>query len=293
YLLALLVDACTQHQSHKSHPDPIHVTAHYLKSSRCAEFEIRVRVIKTGRGYTNLIAELRQQGTVTISTQQIFGVNSSDVSKSAGLTLSPPSPYARRIPFHGHPSTAPIQNLPGHWSYKRHVSLAPDPKILEKNAPDHPSRTTASSIGGGGIEWGTWLTFKDNLDLITKQSVPFLVDIFAGLPFLIPPSERPGFEGESWFPTMVMVLEFKAPIPPFSSAVANRTVGVYYTGKFINDGRHDCNVEIWTAPCNLGEGQELPGWREKQACIATATMMSYMVPLEVNLERANEKRSKL
>lgn len=97
----------------------------------------------------------------------------------------------------------------------------------------------------------------------------------------------------SWFPTMVLALEFKAPLPRFSADHADRTVGIYYSSKFVTDGRHDGNVEVWTAPCNIGEGNEVPGWREKQVCVATATQMAYILPMEVNLKRAKQRENKL
>ncbi|KAG6860359.1 hypothetical protein C0995_012253 [Termitomyces sp. Mi166 len=276
------------------HPDPIHVTAHYLRSSQPSKFEIRVRTLKTGRGFTNLTAELYQQGTVTVSTQQIFGINSvlpDGSNQSRGLTLAPPSSYARRIPLHTHPSTAVPQFTRDVWKFKPYIALSPDPVIFEKNALNHPNRANASTVGGTGLEWGAWVSFRDQGDEITENSLPFLVDVFAGLPYLMPRSERPGV-GISWFPTMVLALEFKAPIPRFSVDHATRTVGIYYSTKFINDGRHDCNVEVWSAPQDIGEGKEVPGWREKQVCIATATQMAYIVPMEVNLERA-KKENKL
>ncbi|KAG5729308.1 hypothetical protein E4T56_gene9223 [Termitomyces sp. T112] len=295
YILALLVEACIQHQSKTSHSDPIHVTAHYLRSSQPSEFEIRVRILRAGRSFTNLTADLYQQGTVTVSTQQIFGVNSTPshgYTQSRGFTLTPPSSYARRIPLYTHPSTAVPQFARDVWKFKPYISLSPDPVIFEKNASNHPNRTNASTIGGTGLEWGAWFSFRDKGDEITKNSLPFLVDIFAGLPYLMPRSERPGL-GISWFPTMVLALEFKAPIPRFSAEHANRTVGIYYSAKFVNDSRHDGNVEVWTAPCNIGEGEEVPGWREKQVCIATATQMAYIVPMEVNLVQARKRKNKL
>ncbi|KAG6876759.1 hypothetical protein C0993_000586, partial [Termitomyces sp. T159_Od127] len=195
YILALLVEACLQHQYRTRHPDPIHVTAHYLRSSQPSEFEIRVRTLRTGRGFTNLTAELYQQGTVTVSTQQIFGVNSvlpDGSTESRGLTLAPPSSYARRIPLHTHPSTAVPEFSRDVWKFKPYVTLSPDPKIFEKNAPSHPNRTNASTIGGTGLEWGAWFSFRDEGDKITTNSLAFLVDVFAGLPYLMPRSERQG-----------------------------------------------------------------------------------------------------
>jgi hypothetical protein len=94
---------------------------------------------------------------------------------------------------------------------------------------------------------------------------------------------------------MTLAMEFKSPIPTPSTFHASRTVGLYSSGKFINDpqGRHDAYVEVWSAPCNLGEGTEVEGWREHQVCLAVATQMALTVPIEVNLLRATKDAAKL
>jgi hypothetical protein len=61
YILALIVDACIQHQDGSAHPDPLHATAHYLKASRAGAFEARVRRLRVGRGYANLLADFVQE----------------------------------------------------------------------------------------------------------------------------------------------------------------------------------------------------------------------------------------
>ena len=92
----------------------------------------------------------------------------------------------------------------------------------------------------------------------------------------------------SWFPTMVLSLEFKSPIPPASEAYAARTVGIYSVGRFVSDPhhRHDTYVEVWSAPSKIGEGVDAGEWRSKQVCLATATQMSLTLPPEVNEARA-------
>ncbi|KAF5382670.1 hypothetical protein D9615_002727 [Tricholomella constricta] len=289
YVLALLVNACIQYQAASSHRDPVHVTAHYLRTSIASRFEIRVRTVRNGRSFTNLTAELYQQGILIITTHQIFGVNT---PPSSGLSLAPASSYARRIPLYTHPSTAVIQPLSDVWKFRSYVDWAPDDHILAKNAPDHPNRADSSTIGGDGLEWGAWFAFKDKSDKVMSPMLALLVDIFINIPSLLPPSERPGL-GTSWFPTVVLAIEFKAPLPRFSASHANRTVGLYSSGKFLNDGRHDAYVEVWTAPCNLGEGSETSSWREEQVCLAIATQMAYIIPMGVNLERGKKKEVKL
>jgi len=72
------------------------------------------------------------------------------------------------------------------------VSMAHDAAILARNNADSPTRTDSSTIGGGGLEWGSWVTLNDKDAKITPATLPFLADIFANTPRLLPSSERNG-----------------------------------------------------------------------------------------------------
>jgi len=61
FSLGLLLEACTQYQSSTKHPDPVNVTAHYLEIVQVAAFQVRVRTLKTGRGFSNVLAEFLQE----------------------------------------------------------------------------------------------------------------------------------------------------------------------------------------------------------------------------------------
>ena len=89
---------------------------------------------------------------------------------------------------------------------------------------------------------------------------------------------------------MTLAVQFISTIPSTSKFHASRTVGLYSSGKFLSNpqGRHDGYVEVWTAPCNIGEGTEFEGWRENQVCLAVATQMALIVPMEVNHGRATK-----
>ena len=90
-----------------------------------------------------------------------------------------------------------------------------------------------------------------------------------------------------------MAVQYVFPIPSEDSPHhARRTVGVYFSGRFVNDGRHDATVEVWTAPAELGEGDENLEWREPQRCLATATHFGLVVPFSVN-QAKGEKAAKL
>ncbi|KAJ7796338.1 thioesterase-like superfamily-domain-containing protein [Mycena olivaceomarginata] len=250
YVLALVLEACILHQASTPHRDPIHVSAHFLQATSIAPFEVRVRTLRRGRGFTNVLADLVQQDRTRITTHLIFGCLEPP-------RLVTPSSYVRRLPLY------------------EHVKWAGDPHLRAQNAPDSPTRTTATTIGGGGLVWGAWFALTGRDERVTPASIAFLADTFLNLPSLLPRSERGGLvSGETWFPTMTLSIEFKAPIPPPSARHAART------------GRHDAYVEIWTAPSELGEGKERGGWREEQFCLATATQMALSLPMEVNAGRA-------
>ncbi|KAF9007563.1 thioesterase-like superfamily-domain-containing protein [Cyathus striatus] len=245
------------------------MTAHFLRSTLVGAFEVHIQTLKTGKGLTNIIAELAQEGITKVTTHAIFGVNGPSPSDPIQLSLPPTSRYARHIPIYSHPSNPPpAKPLRDTWKFKGHVQLVEDTETLLKNEPDSPTRTSRSTIGGGGLEWAAWFEFKDEEDNITSRH------------------EKPGLK-ISWFPTVTMSIEFKAPIPPLSPRHANRTVGLYSTGRFMGNpqAKHDAYVEVWTAPCNLGEGMPVEGWRDEQVCLAIATQMALMVPMEVNAKQ--------
>jgi hypothetical protein len=72
YVLALIVDACMHYQSSTAQPDPIHVTAHYLRTTSVSHFEVHIRTLKTGKGFSNIVADLIQKASTTTSTARAF-----------------------------------------------------------------------------------------------------------------------------------------------------------------------------------------------------------------------------
>ena len=86
YLLALILEACIQFQSTTAHIDPIHITAHYLRTTFAAPFTISIRSLKTGSGFTNLSAELLQEVLINI---QIFYIQMSLPSQDCSFVRLP------------------------------------------------------------------------------------------------------------------------------------------------------------------------------------------------------------
>ncbi|KXN88086.1 hypothetical protein AN958_07545 [Leucoagaricus sp. SymC.cos] len=294
YILGLLVEAAMQYQSTTTQKDPIHVTAHYLRPSTPGAFEIHVRVIKSGRDFTNLAADLFQKNTLKVTTHIIFARNGPASTDKALLTLQPPSSYARRIPLHSHPSGALKQEIRYPWGFKDHIEMSEEAEIHARNKINHPNRTNSASIGGGGTEWGSWISLAEKGERITSPAIAFFADMCPNSLILLPRSERQGLVN-SWFPTLTLSIEFKSPIPPPSEHNASRTVGLYSTGTFMNhpQSRHEMYVEVWTAPTNLGEGKPVDGWRDKQVCLAIATQMALAIPFEEAGKRADKEVARL
>lgn len=86
---------------------------------------------------------------------------------------------------------------------------------------------------------------------------------------------------------MTMTIEYKFPIPKASKTQSNRTVGVFSSSNFIHGsmGRHDIYTELWTAPCDVGVGVEVEGWRDQQVCLAVSTQMALTLPMARNLSK--------
>ncbi|KAJ7464782.1 thioesterase-like superfamily-domain-containing protein [Mycena galericulata] len=293
YVLALAIQACVEYQASTLHRDPIHVTSHYLQATSLALFEVRVRTLKRGRGFTNVLADLVQQDRTRITTHMIFG---SLAPQSNSVGLAPLSSYARRLPLYVHPSNAVETSMPRVVRFKEHIKWAHDPHLKAQNLPDNPSRTNSETVGGGGLVWGAWLQLVGQDEHITPASIAFLADTFINLPALLPRSERGSLiASETWFPTMTLIIEFKAPIPAPSEKHSARTVGIYSTGAFWGEpqGRHDTYLEVWTAPSDIGIGVVADGWRDNQFCLATATQMSLSLPMDVNAGRAKYNAPKL
>jgi len=288
YVLAQIVQACIQQQRNTTTPDPIHVTAHFLSATSTSSFEIHVRVQKRGRNFTNLLAELLQDNATKVTSHLIFGALEppSDSGKDA-INLIPPSPYAHRLPLHHHPSKAPRKQLSDRYKFGSRFDATQEPEIVSRNAISSPQRTNSSTVGGGGLDYGIWCGFKDKGETVTLANLPFFADISTNAPVLLPKEYRQRL-GRSWFPTMVMTIEYKFPLPKLSKDHSNRTIGIFSSTKFIHGtmGRQDMYTEIWTAPCDVGENVEVAdGWRDKQFCLAVSTQMALTVPIAWNLAK--------
>lgn len=284
YILALIIQACIDLQttSNSPHKDPVHVTSHFLQPNAAAPFQIFVKKLRSGKGFSHLTAEFIQDKRARTTAHLIFGDLTTRTAESEELV--PPSPYARRHPLHSHPSKAVVSRARHVYTFSpKFAEFAIDKDITARNLPESSTRTNSSTIGGGGLEWGTWVELKDRTDRITPASLAFLADVSENMTELL--YRVQGRDRDRWYPSLALTLEFKFPIPQGSESI--RTIGVYSKGTFVNDpqGRHDMYTEVWTAPSNIGEGQEEEGWRDKQRCLVTSTQMALTVPFARNMRQ--------
>lgn len=68
--------------------------------------------------------------------------------------------------------------------------FAYDKVLEENNLPDHPKRTNSGTVGGGGLDWGSWVTLRGPEEKITSPSLAFFGDICLNLPALLPRAEK-------------------------------------------------------------------------------------------------------
>jgi len=66
YVLGLLFSAIRSAQRGTPHPDPMHLTCHYIASLGDGSFRIEVRAVKRGRGFANIDAQLVQKVLILI-----------------------------------------------------------------------------------------------------------------------------------------------------------------------------------------------------------------------------------
>ncbi|KAI0313597.1 thioesterase-like superfamily-domain-containing protein [Amylostereum chailletii] len=287
YLTGIAMEACIQHQSSTSHRDPIHFTAYFMLAPTIGPCEVAVRTIRSGKTFTNLALDLKRNEDIIITAHAIFGVLDPAMAPPDPfqLTLSPPHPFARRTPFHAHPSTLKAHRYGPIATLREHVRLADDPTVHEGHESTLPNDT-------GGVQLGYWASLSHPFDMLTPASLLFFADPH---PCLIPHLTK-GSLPPTTHTTVVLSIEFKAPIP---REAAKHTVGTFLNARFIQDpkGRHDLNVELWTAPSDIGDQESTvkDGWREEQKCLLIARHMTLIVPMETvgRKKKANKAEGKL
>jgi len=297
YLLAVILEAVIHSQSRTNQPDPIHLSAHFLLPSRPEEYEVRIREHRIGRRFSNITADFYQNGQMNITTHIIVGtlvdlsaltVKSADKSTP---TILPPHPYAARTPFRQHTSVSLDTRLPPKLSFRSQIRSSDDRTIQER----YHAQSKVPEESSGGFNHGGWFEVlgEEKGVRLGLPAMALLADLCRNTPTVLPEDDQPG---SSWFPTLTLALEFKVKLSSLPDYMAPHTFGVYSTGRFIHQGRHEVQSEVWTAPSALpdhsakkdatGAGVVDANWREKMVCVAIASQMALTIPLEVNQRKA-------
>ena len=169
YVLGLILDAAIKSQSQTSQRDIVHCTAHFLRATEIKPFEVRIKKLRTGKGFSNLLADLSQEGLVRISTHLIFTTlpdpPKPHLPTPTSLTITQPSSYARVIPLRIHPSQAVLTPLPPIFTFSKRIRWAEDQALIaHKNDIN-------SKAGEGGLEWLAWLNLPDESDAFTTATL--------------------------------------------------------------------------------------------------------------------------
>ncbi|KAJ3283040.1 Pre-mRNA-splicing factor cwc26 [Borealophlyctis nickersoniae] len=250
-VLSIILSAARGHFG-PTHPDPISITAHYLRPSAPIPATIHITTLKTGRFSTahatfcqssptepNIIATVvfSNLSLETGPTKITDPEHLPPPSECTPTTFGRPSPNRKGLPF---------------ISDKVKVLMAPTP----------PSFQTSKA------ERRQWMRFADNRPP-DAVSMAFFSDAF------VPTLYNYGKEflgGETWFPTMELNVQFRAKPPTLPGG--GGWVGQMVRSRFLTNGRNEVDVELYA---------------EDGTLLAIARQMALVVPWEKNLRNAAKR----
>lgn len=185
-----MLDAAMRLQAPTAHPDPLQLTAHFLKFTEHGPFEVHIQTTRVGSSYINLTLKFVQKvrgmrrsrfisvgnevfkGQERVSALAIFGVlTPSPSDDESSFTLAPPSPRAAQIPLYSHPSQCSPPPERSRWDYADKLHLVRDPYYAARMLGAEP-----------GLRLGHYFTLKDSADKVVTQALPFFADNFMRLP---------------------------------------------------------------------------------------------------------------
>ncbi|KAL5484841.1 hypothetical protein ACEPAI_7483 [Sanghuangporus weigelae] len=164
------------------------------------------KVMRRGKNFTNIDADLIQKRKTKIPVQLIYGVlpDLAQLSSLAtdNLILTQTS-YGHRISYSTHPSQATPDEP--HIKFLYQIK-AEDPFFAEQNIRRAKRQTTSSGdlrpseIPDCGVESGSWFELKDPNDLMEIAMIPLFADWIMNLPLLFPNEMN---SGPMWLATVV------------------------------------------------------------------------------------------
>jgi len=300
YVFGLIIEACTKHQEKHSpmQGDPVQLSSHFLVSPGLVPYEVHIRTLKSGRSYTNIYAEFRQEGKLRVTTLALFGDLTVTPERSLGYHVEIPSPYARRIPLFTHPALIEkpkpgVEILEAVINFGDELQTVIDPAWPSRNAPavretffEHPAGGNASEkMGGGGADEGRWVELTPSArgsdhSILRPSFWPIISDLVYSFPMLL---GKPAH----WNPTMTWTITFYGKIPPRSKDRSDTTTGLYTRAESMvdPDSRQLLVTEWWTAPSDLAQGKVEEGWRERQVCLASSEQVAIVIPPEAQRKK--------
>lgn len=169
YALCLVLDACIQSQASTSQKDVAHCTVHYLRSALVQPFTVRIRRLKVGKGFSNIAADLIQEGNVRLMCHLIFttlpDAPQPGLPTVEDLTLTHPSPLARKIPIDKHPGQVHPTKLVSKFNFKDQIQWWEDHEYVER------SKEAKAKSGEGGPEWFSWISLTDKAERFNTASL--------------------------------------------------------------------------------------------------------------------------
>ncbi|QRW06869.1 thioesterase family protein [Ceratobasidium sp. AG-Ba] len=293
YVLSLLLTACIKHQGTTKHPDPIHLTAHFLLPTTVSEFNVEVEVVRFGSRFTNLLVKWIQEGEARVMTHMIFGILpafDAPPSDKKYEDIPPTHPLYHSMPLPSHPTTLSVMpNVVSNLGFAKHIQYSPDPVIISRNK----SKLVAPrGTHGGGLEGGLWLELTEKGANLALGLIPVFADFYPRTPGLLARTHGDNVPIRT-YPTVMLTIEFKRQLPqPGTTGYARRTLGLYSRNHFLDHGRHDGYCEIWTAPSGIGEAEagfaRDENWKQEMRCIAVTGQMALVAPMVLRKSRARQ-----
>jgi acyl-CoA thioesterase len=192
-------------------PDPLSLTAHYLRPSSPGPGVVEVEVVRSGRAHTHLHARL-VQGTERVRVVAVFG----DLSAASGPSLV-------RVPP---PSLPPVDECPPRPSFSG-PTIGLVPTIMDRfETRLDPSIGWLRGTPSGVPEIAGWVRFADGREPDVR-SLPMFADVFPPAVFELGPA--------GWVPTIELTVHVRArPAPGWLQA--RFTTDVLVDGYLNEDG---------------------------------------------------------
>lgn len=223
YVLSLVMAALRQELAS---PDPLSITAHYLRPAAPGPFAVAVELVKAGRNYTTATARLTQNDREILRVLATYG----DLEKSTGpehIAAKPPVPPRAELP-----PAAPVPGFAPAIAHRFDTVYEPD------------SRRRLLGELHDRAELAGWLRFVDGRPM-DVHSLGLIADAVAPPVFAV--TDR------GWVPTLELTVHVRA--RPVSEWLA-----FVFRTRFLFGGLLEEDGEIWDESGRLvAQSRQLAG----------------------------------